>query len=611
MVCKKELRTVLFASAFLTLAFLNSFLAAAIFLPQSVRTAAAHESSLAFDDVAVFSIQSELIKEIVPTEFYYWQSDVPLTLSQQKELLDAAQKGADGWYSFDYLKQAHTRYVWLTTHLPDKEYSSTALFFKTTNQAVHVWLDEKLIYTYGSMEEDSYNYGTRWHLVPLPAHYTDGCIVFGMHSFDSRAVGTFDHLCLCDMRASVAKMFFADMPFVFGLSLVFLMSAIVILYCFTLKGRRRAYLYLLFFLLDYALWMLSVMNAKYFLLDWSTFWWYVQLPTTYGFAIFSILFFAELLPKGKRNLMRIAVLPHIFLLCFSIFGEIFIVRGMMFNCLGIFFVLTIIFVPWVGYLLWQAAKSGNSDCRIALVPLCVVAPLEIFDSLWSHYRLIDWGVYITPFGLLSVVFFLLNTIRQRIRDEVRNEAVRDSLQHEVLEAKEKAQIDSLTKCFNRYKFDAIFPEWVQVAENTDGNLALLMLDIDFFKSVNDTYGHDEGDHVLKTFAAELQSALDRRHLLIRWGGEEFVILCLHYDLQQAATLADMLRERIAKASLCRYRAIECSIGVAIWHGAKEDTSEAFLKRADGALYGAKLEGRNRVHLESVDSLETIDGKKSK
>ena len=159
----------------------------------------------------------------------------------------------------------------------------------------------------------------------------------------------------------------------------------------------------------------------------------------------------------------------------------------------------------------------------------------------------------------------------------------------------------MTQCFNRYKFNEVFPEWTKVAQGTDGNLALMILDIDFFKHVNDEYGHDEGDQVLRNFAEVLHTALDRRHLLVRWGGEEFVILCLHYTLEEAEIFANQLREKVAESPICNYRPIHCSIGVSYWRGAKQEAS-ALLKCADEALYRAKQDGRNCVRVEQSEGL---------
>lgn len=558
----------------------------------------------------VFGWKAPLAEIEVPSDWIYWQGAAPPDEETAAAFFRAAGHGGtapEGWQHLAFPSPptlaADTRYVWLATRLPEDGKSGMALFFTTTNQAVRVWIDGKLIYEYGSMEDGTYNYGERWHLVPMPEGYAGKSLVFGLHSFDLTHLGTFRHMYLRDMRTSVSDLFFYDIPFVFGLSLVFMLSAIVGLYGLTLRHRRRAYLFLLLFLLNYGVWMISASNVKSFVLDWAAFWWYLQLPAIYGFPVFAFLFFAELFPVKPRRTMRLLALPFVLLLFVSLLGEIIFSRGMIFYNMALYYPLVAILAPWAGWLLWCEAKNGNAYCRIALVPVFVVCPLGLFDGLWFYYRLFSWNMYLTPFALLSLVFLILSIIRMRIRDEVRSEALQASLEHEIMEAKERAQIDPLTKCFNRYKFPSSFCEWVQVAERTDGSLALLMLDIDFFKKINDSYGHDEGDRVLIRLAQELRGVLDRRHILFRWGGEEFIILCLHYTLQEAAEFADGLREKIAAAPICRYQSIQCSIGVAMWHGAARDTSAAFLKRADDALYQAKSHGRNRVEREGPGSLE--------
>lgn len=583
-------------------------------LPKALPAVAAHGLSLDSHEMAGFSLQRSAKEEAEPTELHYWQSANLPDEGEMQELLQEAQNGAEGWQCVTYpaqpLLSSETRYVYLTTSLPEEGYSGTGLFFKTTNQSVRLWLDGKLLYEYGSMEDGDYSYGTRWHLVPLPEGYAGKTLTVGMHSFSTVDLGRFDHLCLRDMRASVAELFFADLPFVFGLSLIFMMGAIVAIYSCTLRRNRGAYVFLLLFFLVYGIWMVSVMNARYFLFDSPRFWWFVQLTTVYGIAILAFQFLAGFLPAAQRRTMRLLSVPFVILLVASALGEVFVARGSFFTCMNFYYPLAAIFTPWASLLLWREAKRGNEYCRTALVPLLAIAPLGLFDGLWFQYHLFAWDTYITPFALLSFVVFVLSTIRMRIRDEVRSEAVQKSLENEIVEAKEKAQIDPLTRCFNRYKFNDTFPEWVKVAQNTDGHLAFMILDIDFFKRVNDDYGHDEGDHVLRSFAGVLHTSLDRRHLLVRWGGEEFVILCLHYSLKEAETFANHLREQIAQAPICNYRPIQCSIGVSRWHGVQKDTMEALLKRADDALYRAKQEGRNCVRIEQMES-PSPDGERSK
>jgi two-component system cell cycle response regulator len=129
-------------------------------------------------------------------------------------------------------------------------------------------------------------------------------------------------------------------------------------------------------------------------------------------------------------------------------------------------------------------------------------------------------------------------------------------------------------------------------------LAVLVLDIDYFKSINDTYGHDAGDDVLREFAIRVRKSIRGIDLACRYGGEEFVIVMPETDMAVATTVAERLRRRIALEPFPveqGKRAIEVtiSIGIAALEKA-DDNATNILKRADQALYRAKRDGRNRV-----------------
>ncbi len=592
--------------------FLSCFLAFAmiLFLLSTIFSTALSASrvqgiAMDLDKVAGFSMQGAAADEIEFDELRYRESAKQPTAQEMKEILSEAQAGAEDWRSVRYpappLLSSDARYVYMTTRLPEEGYSGMGVFFKTTNESVRLWLDDELIYEYGPMEDGEYSQGVRWHLVLLPAGCEGKSLTFGLHSFSTSNLGRFTRLAVNDVRASVSELFFADLPFVFDLALIFLMSAIIIVYTFPLRRNRQAYAFLLLFLLSYTLWMLSVMNWRYVLLKSSDFWWFMQLSNVYLMAILLSLFLAGFLPVAKRRAMRLLAVPFVLLLIASIVGELFVARGSFFACMDFYYPLGFICTSLASMMLLREARRGNEYCRVALVPFLTIVPLGLFDGLWAQYHLFAWDTYVTPFAILSFVVFILGTIRMRIRDEVRSEAMKKSLLDEIMEARQKAQVDPLTQCFNRYKFNEVFPEWTKVAQGTDGNLALMILDIDFFKHVNDEYGHDEGDQVLRNFAEVLHTALDRRHLLVRWGGEEFVILCLHYTLEEAEIFANQLREKVAESPICNYRPIHCSIGVSYWRGAQQEAS-ALLKCADEALYRAKQDGRNCVRVEQPEGL---------
>ncbi|WP_439839821.1 GGDEF domain-containing protein [Aeromonas caviae] len=125
-------------------------------------------------------------------------------------------------------------------------------------------------------------------------------------------------------------------------------------------------------------------------------------------------------------------------------------------------------------------------------------------------------------------------------------------------------------------------------------LSFIYIDIDHFKGVNDGHGHPVGDEVLKHMVSELLRHCDSLCRLVRWGGEEFVLVCLHYDEGRAAALAERLR-----GALEGYRHWPLGLGITASFGVAErrkDSLEQALKRADEALYQAKQNGRNRVEV---------------
>ena len=160
------------------------------------------------------------------------------------------------------------------------------------------------------------------------------------------------------------------------------------------------------------------------------------------------------------------------------------------------------------------------------------------------------------------------------------------------ELQKLATVDALTGVCNRYKInEEIDNEFIR-ASRYGSDFALLMFDIDHFKQVNDTYGHDVGDEVLKTLSALISQTIRETDKFGRWGGEEFMLLVPHANKEEALALAEKLRATIEAHSFEHINDITVSIGVTIYH--KEDTKDIMIKRVDSALYEAKDCGRNCV-----------------
>ena len=157
-----------------------------------------------------------------------------------------------------------------------------------------------------------------------------------------------------------------------------------------------------------------------------------------------------------------------------------------------------------------------------------------------------------------------------------------------------ASTDKLTGSWNRRRLEETVKNEMDRLKRYDHPLCMMMFDIDFFKKINDQYGHGTGDLVLIALAALIRESLRTSDSLTRWGGEEFVVLCPNTTLSTAALLAERLRNKIASESFPEVKHVTVSVGIA--ECVSGETFEQWFKRADEALYRAKSGGRNQVQV---------------
>jgi diguanylate cyclase (GGDEF)-like protein len=160
----------------------------------------------------------------------------------------------------------------------------------------------------------------------------------------------------------------------------------------------------------------------------------------------------------------------------------------------------------------------------------------------------------------------------------------------------QATTDPLTGLYNRLKFNQEIASEMLRSDRYKTPFSLVLFDIDQFKKVNDTHGHQIGDKVLVQLSRLALSLVRRTDLLSRWGGEEFVILATGSDGQMASQVAEKLRDGIERLVFEQVGSVTCSFGVAQY--VEGDTAESLIGRADDALYRAKTNGRNQVELAS-------------
>ncbi|HWV11042.1 GGDEF domain-containing protein [Pseudomonas sp.] len=203
--------------------------------------------------------------------------------------------------------------------------------------------------------------------------------------------------------------------------------------------------------------------------------------------------------------------------------------------------------------------------------------------------------------LVTLAFYLTYLVLALTRS---HREYRDTLNLEMklLEHQERLEVltrtDSLTQLGNRYQFNSLFPVMVANAQRQQHSLSLVLLDIDFFKRVNDEHGHACGDACLSAFAERMRQVFRRdSDALLRLGGEEFGVLMPNTSLEQAHQLAESFRHELALQGFevnGLSLPLTASLGVGCFDLQRDACAESFFKRVDDALYLAKSAGRNRL-----------------
>ena len=232
---------------------------------------------------------------------------------------------------------------------------------------------------------------------------------------------------------------------------------------------------------------------------------------------------------------------------------------------------------------FEAAKMVKGNKKTKDIPIIFVTANKDDKTIENCYAYGGCDYVNKPFNhveLLARIAFHLSLRDKEIELKEREE-----------ELKHEANFDSLTQIYNRNMFHRLMNRKIIDAQNDKKSFIFIIFDIDYFKKVNDTYGHLIGDDVLISITKLITSHIRARDIFARWGGEEFV-LSFDVDIEKGIEIANSLRKHIDEYDFDVVGNITCSFGVTEFQ--KDDTIDTIIKRADRALYNAKDSGRNRV-----------------
>ena len=395
----------------------------------------------------------------------------------------------------------------------------------------------------------------------------------------------------------VWEIFLADLPHVFSGPVAALLMMILVVYYFSPMAWKQLYLYGIGFFFVFSLWSFGGSSIRGLLMqsvEGGS--WLFGQGLQYLLPIFLNLMAYEVLDERFRQRSQWVLMSFTVLMVMALFGELANGFGIV-ACQPAYHALLLVGEVIVCVDLARAAAAGSAYCHTMMIAVAVFTALQLWDGFVLYTHQAAFPMLLTPFSVYAFMPFLLHMLYDQMSGEREFELATNELADVIAAEQERSEIDPLTSCYNRAKYIASVKEAIRRAEQEGQPLSLMIMDIDHFKSFNDTYGHDTGDIVLRNFARTLRSCLDRTRPLFRWGGEEFIVLC-HAPLSEAVALADKLRRKIEETDICDQKRVTCSIGVSTWHSGMDHSEDELLQRADDALYRAKGNGRNCVFGES-------------
>lgn len=254
--------------------------------------------------------------------------------------------------------------------------------------------------------------------------------------------------------------------------------------------------------------------------------------------------------------------------------------GILLCSLYLFSAVTVIHIKGPILIYWFYPPALATFCvlnhRTAAV-LNLLAALLILPAIYTKLDTQEVITIYVTIALLSVFSYTFTIITQKQR----------------VQLSQLAERDALTGTLNRRALDEnMLMSINRLGRNSSKKTSLIILDLDHFKAINDTYGHSTGDQILIRIAELIRSSIRMSDRLFRYGGEEFVIIAENSSSENARKLAENIREKVEQSNLFSKRSITISLGVSQLN--KDLSADQWLSNADEALYEAKRSGRNKV-----------------
>lgn len=464
------------------------------------------------------------------------------------------------------------------------------ILFTTTNQDAYVYLDNDLIYVHGSWDQLNGSRGRTLHFIHVAEGLSGKRLTIMLHSGYANWLGSLDYFFIGSESSLMRKIALSDAIYISSLSIALALIVFLImdLVWRGLQGQRQAQLHLIGFLLSFILWTTGTTSFFSRLLGFPEFWWELHLIMLYIMPMSFARIVQEIVADEHKETIRTTIVVYALLFIVATITEVCGFDGYM-NLLYIFYPILFISCLILVFALLRSDWKKHPACPYGLVTMVSLTFFVGVDALHWEYHLLASMLSTTIFSIYAIIPFVFFLIRQQMQKDAYLAQQNETLARELQESQNEASRDFLTGAFNRQQLADGLAKYSALANTRGFTFSFAIFDVDHFKSVNDTRGHLGGDHILKQIADIVRSKIDRRHIFIRYGGDEFILLALHHDLTQMVTFCEDLR----KALEVGLDGVTMSFGISTWHGTGDHKAK-LMERADRALYVSKEKGRNSV-----------------
>ena len=499
------------------------------------------------------------------------------------------------WQPYDYPAlppiPQDTKTVYLTWEIPETiPLFVNHILFATANQDAYVYLGNELIYMHGNWDDLTDTHGRTLHFLHINESLAGKQLTIMLHTGYANWLGSIDYFFIDSERSLIRKIGLTDAIYIASLSIA--LSLIVFLVMdLVWRGidrRRTMQLYLIAFLVSFILWTTGTSSFFSRMLSMPALWWEIHLMMLYIMPITFAKVIQEIVAPAYTKHIQNAIIIYMVVFVTAAITEILGLDGYM-NLLYLFYPILLVSCLVLIHTLLRSDWQQYPACRYGSVAMISLTIFVGIDALHFEYHRLAGILSMTIFSIYAVIPFVFFLIREQMLTDARLAQQNETLSKELQESQDEAVRDFLTGAYNRHQLEDGIANYSALANERGFAFSFAIFDVDHFKSVNDTRGHLGGDKVLRQIADTIHARIDRRHIFIRYGGDEFILLALHHNLAQMVAFCEDLRKTL-EATL---GGVTLSFGVSTWHGA-DDRMSALMERADRALYLSKEKGRNAV-----------------